>query len=64
MNRCSDNISGSPSFTISTSKVGEVYEARCESLPQLTPQRDRDEISAIRAMRQVVERHVVSGGRV
>jgi hypothetical protein len=63
MNRCSDNISGSPSFTISTRKVATGYEAKCDSIPALPAQTAAEEIDAIRAVQRAVEAHVVSGGQ-
>ncbi len=64
MNRCSDNISGSPSFTISTHKLDDGrYEGRCDSLPELKAEVAATETEAIRAIRMVVEKHIVSGGR-
>lgn len=65
MNRCSDNLHGSLSFTISTRKTASgAFTATCESLPSLPAQTEKEEIDAIRAMQRVVERHVVSGGAV
>jgi hypothetical protein len=64
MNRCSDNISGSPSFTLSTHKLDNgKYEARCDSLPELKGHVADTEAEAIRSLRMAVETHIVSGGR-
>ena len=63
MNRCSDNLNGSPSFTISTTKTAAGYTATCDSLPSLPPCVDVEEIDAIRAMSRQVEAFVVNGGQ-
>lgn len=64
MNRCSDSITGSPSFTMSTRKLEDGrYEAKCDSLPDIPAVVDQEEAAAIRGIRMAVERHIVSGGR-
>lgn len=64
MNRCSDSVTGSPSFTISTLKDADgKYVAKCDSLPELPSVTRESEVEAIRDLRLIVERHIVSGGR-
>ena len=64
MNRCSDNVTGSPSFTMSTRRLEDGrYEARCDSLPDIPAVVDSNEADAIRGIRMAVEKHIVSGGR-
>lgn len=69
MNRSTDTLSGSPSFTVATRKVlGEqgavAYEASCPSLPEdIAPLTRQEESDAIRDLRMVIERWVMSGGR-
>lgn len=63
MNRCSDNLTGSPTFTVSTLKAEDgTYEARCDSIPELPPCKGEDEIEAIRAMRVALDKFIISGG--
>lgn len=64
MNRCSDSIAGSPSFTLSTRRLDDGrFAAKCDSLPEIKEIVGDTEAEAIRAVRMVVERHIVSGGR-
>ena len=62
--RCTDNLQGSPSFTISTKKEADgKYTATCDSLPALKPITERSEVDAIRALKTTMESYMLKGGR-
>lgn len=64
LNRSTDSLTGSPSFTISTKRDAEgKYVATCDSLPDIKTCVDTDEAEAIRGVRRLVEEYVLKGGR-
>lgn len=58
-----DNLTGSPSFTISAHKGEDGrFTATCDSLPEMPSVIEDDEIDAIRSMRRQLEVYVMTGG--
>lgn len=64
MFQCNDNISGSPSFTLSVAKQEDgTYKATCVSRPEIPAVTAATEVDAIQAIKRVVERFVVANGK-
>ena len=65
MNRCNDNLTGAPSFTIATHQEADgTFSAKCESIPSLPMAKGRSEAEAMRALKVTMEeKWLQSGGR-
>ena len=62
MQRCTDTLTGSPSFTLQTKKLEDGrYEATCLSLPKVAGEVAASEVDAIRALQRKVEGLVIRG---
>lgn len=56
-----DSLSGSPTFTVKTAKVGDHYEAHAPQIPDLPAEKASSEVAAIRQLQSAITSWLLSG---